>query len=85
MQQELRATQGSLELERQHVVSLQREVRSLQLEASSTQAAWRDEKETAESSVKKANGKQSPHLPLHRKGSTADRVNISLILKSLFW
>ncbi|KAM3569354.1 hypothetical protein VYU27_008552, partial [Nannochloropsis oceanica] len=53
LQQELQATQGALELERQHVVTLQREVRAQQHEMSSAAAAWREEKDAGEVKTRK--------------------------------
>ena len=56
LQQELQATQASLELERQHVFTFQREIRALQSELSSSQAAWKEEKESFEVKLQKAHG-----------------------------
>ncbi|EWM21254.1 hypothetical protein Naga_100908g2 [Nannochloropsis gaditana] len=49
LQQELEASRNALEMERQHVVSLQRELRAQQHELSAATAAWREEKEAQES------------------------------------
>lgn len=66
LQQELRATQGSLELERQHVVSLQREVRALQMESSSVQAAYKEEREANELKLQKALGESNTPPQIRR-------------------
>jgi len=57
LHQELQATQASLELERQHVFTFQREVRALQAELSVSQAVWKEEKESLELKLQTAYGK----------------------------